>query len=392
MINLERQGHMDRDVYEQLAKFLDDLPAGFPRSESGIELRILRHLFTPEEANLARHLALITEEARVIAVRAGLPLAETERILAEMERKRIVYAFHEDKKPTRYMAEQFVIGFWEGQVNRLDRELVEMFEEYLPTYARSGIWEKAPQLRTIPVRESLAVNEAIPVKDLILPYEQIDAIVAAHQTFAVANCVCRQEMRLVDHDCGKPLETCLAFDSGADYFVREGRGRSITRAETLAIIRKAEETGLVLQTGNDRTPGSLCMCCGCCCGVLRSLKMNPSPARLASSPFVAVLDRDACAGCGTCLDRCQMEALSLPDGAAVLDLERCIGCGLCVTTCPSNALTLARKPEAEQRPVPKDVVQMTIRLAQSRGRLGLLQMAGMATRSAVDRFRAALQH
>ena len=385
MINVERRGIMESDVYERLAKFMDDLPAGFPRSQSGVELRILRRLFTPEEASLALHLALIAEEARVIAVRVGMPLPETERILGEMDRKRIINAFHEAGKPTRYMAEQFVIGFWEGQVNHLDRELVELFEEYLPTFARSGIWEKGPQLRTIPVRES------IPVKNVILPYEHIDEILAAHHTFAVANCICRQEMHMVGHDCGKPLETCMAFDGAADYFVQDGRGRYITREDALAIILKAEETGLVLQPGISRAAGNLCMCCGCCCGVLRSLKMNPYPARMTSSPFYAILDQDACAGCGTCLERCQMEAISLPDGVAELNLERCIGCGLCVTTCPNNALTLARKPEAQQRSVPKDVVQMTIRLAQSRGRLSPLRMAHIATRSAVDRFRATLE-
>jgi ferredoxin len=376
---------MEIDIYERLAKFLDELPAGFPPSPSGVELRILRQLFTPEEASLALNLALIAEDARVIAVRAGLPLPEAERILSEMARKRIIHAFHQAGKPTRYLAEQFVVGFWEGQVNRLNPELVEWFEEYLPTYARSGIWGKGPQLRTIPVGES------IPVKNVILAYEHIGEILAAHHTFAVANCICRQEMRLVGHDCGKPLETCLAFDGGADYFVQDGRGRYITREEAQALIRKAEMTGLVLQPGNDRTSGNLCMCCGCCCGVLRSLKMNPNPAHMTSSPFYAVLNRDACTGCGTCLDRCQMEALSLPDGAAELNLERCIGCGLCVTTCPNDALTLARKPEAQQRSVPKDMVQMTIQLAQSRGKLGLLKMAHIATRSGVDRIRAALK-
>ena len=376
---------MSPDIYERLAQFLDDLPAGFPRSQNGVELRILRKLFTPEEANLALHLALIAEDARVIALRAGLPLAETERILAGLERKRLVYAFHQPGKPTTYMAEQFVVGFWEGQVNQLDRELVALFEEYLPTYARSGVWEKGPQLRVIPV------NESIPVRNSILPYEHIDEILAAHQTFAVANCVCRQEMRLIGHDCGKPQETCLAFDSSADYFVQDGRGRFISREEAQAIVRRGEQAGLVLQAGNDRTPGNLCMCCGCCCGVLRSLKMNPQPARMAASPFYAVLDPDACAGCGTCLDRCQMDAISLPDGVAELNLERCIGCGLCVTTCPSGALTLARKADADQPIVPKDVVQMTIRLARSRGKLGLFKMAGLATRSAIDRVRATIK-
>lgn len=83
---------METDIYEKLAKFLDALPAGYPRSENGVELRILRHLFTPEEASLALHLALISEEARVIAIRAGLPLPEVERILGEMSRKRLIYS------------------------------------------------------------------------------------------------------------------------------------------------------------------------------------------------------------------------------------------------------------------------------------------------------------
>jgi Pyruvate/2-oxoacid:ferredoxin oxidoreductase delta subunit len=377
---------MKNDLYERLAKFMDDLPGGFPPSPSGVELRILHHLFTPEEASLTLHLALIPEESRVIAARAGLPLSEAERILGQMERKRIVHAFHEAGKPTQYMAEQFVVGFWEGQVNRLNPEMVALFEEYLPTYARSGIWEKGPQLRTIPVHES------IPVKNVILAYEDIGEILAAHHTFAVANCICRQEMRLGGHDCGKPLETCLAFDGGADYFVQDGRGRYITREEAQELIHQAEKNGLVLQPGNDRTSGNLCMCCGCCCGVLRSLKMNPYPARMTSSPFYAVIDRDACIGCEACLDRCQMEAISPSDGAAEINLERCIGCGLCVTTCPSEALSLARKPESEQRAVPKDMVQMTIQLAQARGKLGLLKMAHIATRSAVDRLRTGLKH
>lgn len=370
------------EVYQRLADFLDDLPGGLPRSETGVELRILRKLFSEEEAALAVHLSLISEDARVIAVRAGVPLADAERILAELERKRLIYNFAPPGKPPAYMAQQFVIGFWEGQVDRLDRELVELFEEYLPVYAQSGAWEKTPQLRTIPVHES------IPIQQTILHYEDIDQIIAGRERFAVANCICRQEMRLLGHDCGKPLETCLAFDSAADYIVKSGRGRVITREDALAIIRQGEESGLVLQPGNDRSAGNLCMCCGCCCGVLRALKMNPQPARAAASPFVAVLDHDACVGCGVCTERCQMGALSLHDRFPVLDLNRCIGCGLCVAACPSGALTLVRKPDSQQPDVPKDMLRLMIRMAQSRGKLGPLKIAGMASRSAVDRLRS----
>jgi len=42
---------MATDIYERLAMHLDDLPAGFPRTEGGVEMRILRRLFTPEDAD-----------------------------------------------------------------------------------------------------------------------------------------------------------------------------------------------------------------------------------------------------------------------------------------------------------------------------------------------------
>jgi ferredoxin len=367
------------DVYERLAQFLDELPGGLPRSENGVEVRILRRLFTPQEAEIAQKLSLLAEEPHVIAHRAGLPVEEARHLLEELDRKRLIYCFPEEGKPRAYMAQQFLIGFWESQVDRLDRELVELFEEYLPVYAKSGVWGKAPQLRTIPVRES------IPHQAVVLNYENVDSILGSHQIFAVANCICRQEMRIIGHDCGKPLETCMAFDGGADYFVRTQRGRYISREEAAAIISEAERSGLVLQPGNDRTSGNLCMCCGCCCGVLRGAKMHPRPVDMLASPFIAVVDEALCAGCGTCLERCQMDALDLPNGTVVINLARCIGCGLCVTTCPSEALSLVRKPEAEQPRVPRNVVELNLRMAQARGKLGPGSMIRMVARSAVDR-------
>ncbi len=49
---------MAKNVYEKLARHLDNLPMGFPSTKSGVELSILRNLFTPEEAAFAPHLTL----------------------------------------------------------------------------------------------------------------------------------------------------------------------------------------------------------------------------------------------------------------------------------------------------------------------------------------------
>ncbi|MDH4007578.1 MAG: hypothetical protein OEU35_05915, partial [Desulfuromonadales bacterium] len=60
---------MSDQAYQKLAIHLDNLPGGFPATESGVEQRILRRLFTPEEAELAVHLELIEESPRVVAYR-----------------------------------------------------------------------------------------------------------------------------------------------------------------------------------------------------------------------------------------------------------------------------------------------------------------------------------
>lgn len=53
---------MTEKIYEKLAKHLDNLPGGFPPTKSGVELRILRRLFTPEEAKLALRLIPLPED------------------------------------------------------------------------------------------------------------------------------------------------------------------------------------------------------------------------------------------------------------------------------------------------------------------------------------------
>jgi electron transport complex protein RnfB len=176
---------MATDVYETLAQHLDDLPGGFPRTESGVEVRILRRLFTTEDAELAVHLTLIPEEPRVIARRAKIPVREATQRLEEMFKKGLIVGIHRESKPPLYMALQFLVGFWESQVNKLDREFIQEFEEYLPFYSDQSIEWKTPQLRTIPVRKSISTQAEV------MLYERAEELVRAHKTFAVSNCICR---------------------------------------------------------------------------------------------------------------------------------------------------------------------------------------------------------
>jgi NAD-dependent dihydropyrimidine dehydrogenase PreA subunit len=299
-----------------------------------------------------------------------------------MEKKGLIVGIPRETKPPLYMALHAVVGFWEAQVNKLDPDVVRDVEDYLDTLMEQSFWRGSPQMRTIPV------NKSISIENVVMPYERAEELVHAHKTFAVSNCICRQEKRIMGKGCDKPEESCLQFDMAADSVIRKGKGRAISLEETLAILKRAEEVGLVLQPANAKDPLFICTCCGCCCGVLRSLKRYPEPASLVASPFLASLNVDTCKGCGLCTKRCQMEALSLSNKKAVLDLNRCIGCGLCVSTCPTQSLSLVRKPKGKQPYVPKDVIETNIRVGKARGKLGMSKLIGMQVRSKLDRLLA----
>jgi MinD superfamily P-loop ATPase len=87
---------------------------------------------------------------------------------------------------------------------------------------------------------------------------------------------------------------------------------------------------------------AICNCCSCCCGAMQAQR-NGTPM-LASSGYVAAVDDDLCAACGTCADVCQFAAIPVDDGLARIDEEACMGCGVCVSQCPQDAISLRRDP------------------------------------------------
>jgi electron transport complex protein RnfB len=351
---------MTEDVYHRLAKHLDSLPGGYPSIESGVEIRILHRLFDEDEAAMAVHLKFRPETVASIAERVGMDTDTLAERLDAMSKKGLIYR-NRKRGETYYSAAQFVIGIWEYHVNDLDEGLINDFNEYIPHLFQDDIWAEAPQLRTIPIGESVEVEREI------LPYEQAESIIHGTDKIAVAPCICRKEHKMVGEGCERPEEVCLVFDQGADYYVENGLGRYIDESEAMAILEMADETGLVLQPGNAQRTTNICCCCGCCCQVLLSYKRHPQPASLVSSPYIVATTPDLCIGCGDCIDRCQMQALSLVDDISVPDLDRCIGCGLCVTTCTSGSLHMVRKPLEEQPAVPRSMGRAFMNMAKARG-------------------------
>ena len=79
------------DVYTRLREFLDKTPIGFPETPDGVEIKILKKLYTPEDAELTMKLKLEPEEVPAIAKRTGTDEAELAGKLEEMAQKGLIY-------------------------------------------------------------------------------------------------------------------------------------------------------------------------------------------------------------------------------------------------------------------------------------------------------------
>jgi ferredoxin len=282
-----------------------------------------------------------------------MPEAQAVDKLAEMARRGCIGSFRAGAE-VFYQASQFFMGVYEFHRDSIDRELAELMLDYEPNMHDMAF----AQTRIVPIGSSLDAASNV------ASYQKIREIIKGQKTAAVMRCICRVQQGLMEKDCKKPIETCLTFGVGAAHILNTGKGREISIDEALRIIERAEENALILMSTNARDIMSVCCCCSCCCLVLRMLKTYDRPADHVHSAFQARIDPDRCISCGTCLERCQIEAL-MEDDSMQVDPARCIGCGLCISTCPENAISLVAKAATES--IPANYLNMLSQMAKERG-------------------------
>jgi len=345
MVELE-----ERDIiYRRLQEHLDQMPIGFPRAESGSDIKVLKFLFTPEEAKIATYLkfgwyrdieSLDQIYARIKST--GITLQDLERKLDTMAKKGSILSKREGNK--KYFANTaLIIGMYEFQVDKLTKEFLEALGEYL-----GEIWGKKAnetdyeQMRYIPVDVSVEPEHGI------INYDSVKKIIEECEgPFAKANCICRQTMDIIGDPCKMTdhRDNCFGLGEMAQMYIDQGYGVEITKEETLKILERNREEGLILRPNNSQKVDFICSCCYCCDGAISSLQEMPEPGNYVLSNFYSEIDTELCNGCGTCIERCQVNAISLTDDKSSIDRKRCIGCGNCVSFCPSDAISLQKKEQ-----------------------------------------------
>ena len=365
-------------VYIKLQKHLDNQAVGFPATKTGVEIRILKHIFAPEEAEIASFLSYKFEPLKIIYSRVEHLVEspeELEKILGRIQKKGgIEFKIKNGKK--HYCNAPLVVGMYEFQLDRLTSEFMKDFNDY--TSGKNFVIEFLstilPQMRTIPVAKSIHPQHNVSTFDEVTTLLQ-----QAEEPFVIIECICRKKKSIEGKSCNVTdrKETCLAIGGMAQMTLANDVGRKITRDEAISIIEQNQKEGLVLQPSNTKKAEFICSCCGCCCRMLNMHKNLPKPLDFWATNFHVVVDKTTCQGCGNCEESCQVGAVSVSEKEqyAVVNLDRCLGCGVCVSNCPTESISLLKKPTEVVPPQTREEL-LDIIMASKKGRLGKLMLTG----------------
>ena len=335
--------------YEKLANELDRIPNGFPRTKSGVELKLLAKLFTPEDAALAATLHMEPKSLTEIAVENKLEESEAKSMLIGMVKRGLIDIKREEGVGFVFHLIPFVVGFYERQNAKIDKEFAELFEQYYHEAFKQTMLSHPSVHRIIPL------EKAIPVDIDVMPYEKASTYLDQAQSWGVLDCICRVQKNLIGQGCNHTVKNCLVFSPKPGAFKKSEEIESLSRDEALEILAEADREGLVHSVNNAQTDVYyVCNCCTCSCGVLRGMVEYGSENSIARSDFYALVDADLCSGCEACLDRCAFNAMSMIDGICEVDRIACYGCGLCISSCETEALSLVQKSQEELTPPPAD--------------------------------------
>jgi len=366
--------------YHLLQQRLDRNVTGAP--DSPTFTKILKLLFSPEEAELARRIPGQPTSLDVLSRKLDIPADKLDEKMTEMAQRGLVMDL-EHKGQRYFTLSPVVIGFFEFTFMRTRddmpmAELARLFNEY---FTQDDRFDRSVFQGQTQVGRRLVREEALPGGDYaeILDWERASRIIQTTSSIGVSLCPCRHELSHLGKACDQPQLVCLSLNYAADSVIRNGIAKAITTGEAIRILEQCKEAGLAQTADNvQRKVAYICNCCGCCCGMVQAIKTYNIHNAIVSSNWLMEVDLSKCNGCGKCTKACPTEAIEIAEERkggkkrrwAVLDETLCLGCGVCYSTCKFGAITM--KPRPKRVLTPETMFDRIVLMAIERGKLANL--------------------
>lgn len=347
-------------AYVALRNRLNRMSEGLANDPLENSYEVIMRLWTPEEAqqfvdcpNQKWFTAFDYVKKQREKGDAEITVEEATEILENLANKRLIVSV--DRTGTRwYFLLAWVDGIWETHIP----EVADIdFVTAGISGSDYGTGSKYPILHVCPVDASVVEGGTIS------PYRDWRLIIDSNTSFGIGECICRKaaltrgdaEMDGFkrDHvwkegaDGEGFIDTCMVFGQYADYFIEQGLAERVTKEEMIANIETAIEDGFVPDMYWSQHPEIMCLCRSDMCDVLTSYRrvhgMTDNRDRVTA--YELKYDADACIGCGVCVERCPMKAISLDENNKCVHDTACVACGQCALKCPASARILVEKAE-----------------------------------------------
>lgn len=372
-------GHLTmakEEIYRALAQRLDKNPVGAVLTETLME--ILYRMYNQSEAAIGSSFPMLPATIEKISQRTGFNPEELRSHLENMADKGLVVDIQR-KGDTYYALSPLVVGWFEYTFMRVtDKvpmgELAILFNQY---HHENGVAEEffGGETKMFQVR---AYESHMPddVKTEVLTYEKASDMIKESGGGSLTMCYCRHQARHMGTACENPVDdVCTTLGKASEFLIKRGFARPATVDEMLRVLENTEKLGLVHLGDNvQNNPMYICHCCGCCCGVLRSIR-EVGVMSVHPSNFIPLVEMDKCVGCGKCSGRCHIGAIEILETVpgdkkskkAFVREDLCIGCGACLAGCKKEAIGLVRRKSIYVPP--KNKKEQMMQIAIQKGKL-----------------------
>lgn len=285
-------------------------------TENDPRFKLLEKVVTEEMAEVALALEYrVHLTVEQISKKCNKPLERTSELLWDLAMAGVATVIREGEEDV-YWYETWVPGIFEMVVN--NKELVAKYPQIGQAFDDYGLMRNPMAAGNFPV--GLGLMRVIPIQTSIdgsskkVSSEEVSKYLEEARVFSVSDCSCRTSREELNQGCGHLKEDmCIQLGDAAEYYIRTGRAREITKEEAYEIIRKAERDGLMHSIPNTEGEGhthAICNCCGCGCYAVRAAGMYNNPDMVRSN-FVSTIDETKCVGCGECVEVCPTNAIKL---------------------------------------------------------------------------------